>query len=131
MSTAVPTTIAAAEQRFAVAIDGAASPSALTSKEFLLSLPSGAYTTARTCSRGTRIFEWDTHVERTAASVEAMLNEADASPALLEGLARPERLRPRLEATVAAAKRQYLKAHGDEGELKLMESHPKVTKLNR
>ena len=118
MSTAVPTTIAA-EQRFAVAIDGAASPSALTSKEFLLSLPSGAYTTARTCSRGTRIFEWDTHVERTAASVEAMLNEADASPALLEGLARPERLRPRLEATVAAAKRQYLKAHGDEGELKL------------
>ena len=118
MSTAVPTTIAA-EQRFAVAIDGAASPSALTSKEFLLSLPSGAYTTARTCSRGTRIFEWDTHVERTAASVEAMLNEADASPALLEGLARPERLRPRLEDTVAAAKRQYLKAHGDEGELKL------------
>jgi branched-subunit amino acid aminotransferase/4-amino-4-deoxychorismate lyase len=119
MSTVVPTTIATAEPRFAVGIDGAASPSALTSKEFLLSLPSGAYTTARTCSRGTRIFEWDTHVERTAASVEAMLNEADASPALLEGLARPERLRPRLEATVAAAKRQYLEAHGDEGELKL------------
>ena len=118
MATVVPTTATTA-QRFVVAIDGAASPSALTSKEFLLSLPSGAYTTARTCSRGTRIFEWNTHVERTAASVAAMLNEADASPPLLEGLARPERLKPRLEATVAAAKRQYLKVHGDEGELKL------------
>ena len=118
MATVVPT-IVTADQRFVVAIDGAASPSALTSKEFLLSLPSGAYTTARTCSRGTRIFEWNTHVERTAASVAAMLNEADASPSLLEGLARPERLKPRLEATVAAAKRQYLEAHGDEGELKL------------
>lgn len=118
MATVVPP-IATTDRRFVVAIDGAASPSALTSKEFLLSLPSGAYTTARTCSRGTRIFEWNTHVERTAASVAAMLNEADASPSLLEGLARPERLKPRLEATVAAAKRQYLEAHGDEGELKL------------
>ena len=126
MATVVSAT--AAEQRFVVAIDGTASPSALTSKEFLLSLPSGAYTTARTCSRGTRVFEWNTHVDRTAASVAAMINEADASAApneadatmaLLEGLARPERLKPRLEATVAAAKKQYIDAFGDESELKL------------
>ena len=56
MATIVPTT-AIADQRFVVAIDGAASPSALSSKEFLLSLPSGAYTTAHTCSRGTHVFE--------------------------------------------------------------------------
>ena len=123
MATIVPTT-AIADQRFVVAIDGAASPSALSSKEFLLSLPSGAYTTARTCSRGTHVFEWNTHVERTAASVAAILNEADTSPSaatalLLDGLARPERLKPRLEATVSAAKRQYTEAFGNEGELKL------------
>eukprot|EP00908_Phaeocystis_cordata_P024402 Transcript_6860.p1 GENE.Transcript_6860~~Transcript_6860.p1 ORF type:complete len:264 (+),score=60.76 Transcript_6860:76-792(+) len=116
----------AADQRFVVAIDGSAAPSALTSKEFLLHSPSGAYTTARTCSGGTRVFEWDTHVERTAASVGAMLKEADSPPAaaataaLMEELAQAERLRPRLEATVSAAKRQFLETFGaDEGELKL------------
>ena len=37
-------------------------------------MPPGAYTTARTCNRGYRVFEWTTHIERTAASVAAMLD---------------------------------------------------------
>lgn len=125
-------TAAAAATKFAVAIDGAASTSQLSSKEFLLSQPSGAYTTARTCSNMKRVFEWTTHVDRTAASASAMLKgdgdsaeaastatESPSVQALLDELAQPERLRPRLEATVSAAKRQYINAFGAEGELKL------------
>lgn len=110
---------------FVVSIDGAAATSALTSKEFLLSQPPGAYTTARTCARGTRLFEWDTHVARTAASAEAMLADPTHSPpgelrvALLEQLAKPERLGKRLEATVRPAVRRYIDEHGDDTELKV------------
>ena len=124
------TAAAAASTKFVIAIDGAASTSQLSSKEFLLSQPSGAYTTARTCSDMRRVFEWTTHVDRTAASASAMLKGDDAPAstatttapsvqALLDELAQPERLRPRLEATVSAAKRQYIDAFGAEGELKL------------
>jgi len=106
-----------------VAIDGSAAASALTSKQFLLSSPAGAYTTARTCGNARRLFEWETHVTRTAASVEAMLsdptvNEQDR-PSLLAALAKPEALRPRLDATVSAAVREYKRTHGDGDELKV------------
>lgn len=116
-----------AATQFVVCIDGAATPSALTSKEFLLSNPSGAYTTARTCSQARRLFEWETHVPRTATSIEAMVlgekqtrdTAAPAASALLDALASPSALRPRLDATVAEAMRTYVAAHGDATELKV------------
>ena len=117
------TTAAAAAPKFVIATDGAAAPSTLTSKEFLLSLPNGAYTTARTCARARRIFEWETHVTRTASSVASMLDASGAPSAhnreLHAALATPEALRPRLDATVATAVRQYLGTHGDDDELKV------------
>lgn len=94
--------------------------SAESSKEFLLSRPSGAYTTARTCCGARRLFEWETHVSRTASSVSGMLKGAGVATApVLETLTQPEVLRPRLDATVAAAVREYVGAHGQEGELKV------------
>ena len=42
--------------------------STLTASAFLKSRPAGAYTTARTCSRGTRVFDLAHHVERLANS---------------------------------------------------------------
>lgn len=117
----------ASASQFVVCIDGAAAPSGLTSKEFLLSSPSGAYTTARTCSRARRLFEWETHVARTATSVEAMVlgekqtreTAPPAASALLDALATPAALRPRLDVTVASAMRTYVAAHGDDTELKV------------
>ena len=55
-------TTSASASPYIVAVDGVATASALTSKEFLLNSPSGAYTTARTCSQARRLFEWETHV---------------------------------------------------------------------
>ena len=100
--------------KFVVAVDGLASPSPETSKEFLLSRPAGAYTTARTCCSARRLFEWETHVQRTASSVAGMLGDDDDVE-----LAKPEVLRPRLDATVAAAVREYTATHGQDGELKV------------
>ena len=111
---------------FVVAYDGIASPSEMSSKDFLLNNPSGAYTTARTCSQARRLFEWDTHTTRTAASVEAMVlgdkTAADLSEqqaGVLAALATPSALSPRLDATVASAMRCYVDAHGYETELKV------------
>lgn len=92
-----------------VAYDGVASPSALDSKQWLLSQPNGAYTTARTCYSGRRIFEWETHVQRTASSARAMLGEAAGGNAA--ALLAPASLRPKLDATVAAAVREYRAEH--------------------
>ena len=114
---------ACAANKFVIATDGVASASSESSKDFLLSRPSGAYTTARTCSRGRRLFEWETHVGRTALSVAGMLTseveQGAAAAPLLETLTKPEVLRPRLDATVAAAVHEYMATHGEDGELKV------------
>jgi thiol oxidase len=102
---------------FVTSIDGRVAHVAQTSKEWLLSLPGGAYTTARTTCARRRIFEWDTHVARTASSAREMM-ESDA--ALLQShaaLTRPESLGPRLTAMVAAAIAEC--AHEAEEELKV------------
>jgi len=105
--------------RYVVAVDGEAAGSDLTSKEFLTSRPPGAYTTARTCTGGTRLFEWATHVRRTASSAAAMLAAGGgAIPDELAGLTQVGTLRPRVEATVAPAIREYTRAHGAGTELK-------------
>ena len=109
---------ASAANQFVVATDGQAVASSESSKEFLLSRPAGAYTTARTCCNARRLFEWESHVSRTASSVAGMLDGASAAPHL-DVLTRPEALRPRLDATVAAAVREYTARHGQEGELKV------------
>lgn len=96
---------------FVVAVDGVAAPSTESSKEFLLSRPSGAYTTARTACGGSRLFEWDTHVRRTAASIASMLGSS-GSAELKGALATPDALRLRLDVTVAAAVREFKAAHG-------------------
>ncbi|KAL1520678.1 hypothetical protein AB1Y20_022247 [Prymnesium parvum] len=119
--------VAITPPRVVVALDGVAALSQQPSKEFLLSQPAGAYTTARTCSGARRIFDWTTHIERTAASAAAMIRDAQSptspppemQPALLEQLGQPEQLRPRLEATVSAAVHKYCQAFGEEDELKL------------
>lgn len=104
--------------RFAAAHDGVASATDLPSKEWLLAQPRGAYTTARTCAGASRLFEWDTHVQRTADSAAAMLADevADGAAACEDGLraqvGRAELLRPRLDETVGAAVRAYLAARG-------------------
>mmetsp|Transcript_51557 Transcript_51557/g.118434 ORF Transcript_51557/g.118434 Transcript_51557/m.118434 type:complete len:356 (-) Transcript_51557:244-1311(-) len=115
-----------AKAPFVVAYDGVAAPSELSSKEFLLNNPNGAYTTARTCCQARRLFEWTTHTERTAASVEALVNgaktEADSSElvaTVLATLATPSALSPRLDATVSSAMRAYVDAHGCDTELKV------------
>eukprot|EP00537_Pseudo-nitzschia_pungens_P002656 CAMPEP_0172358452 /NCGR_PEP_ID=MMETSP1060-20121228/2762_1 /TAXON_ID=37318 /ORGANISM="Pseudo-nitzschia pungens, Strain cf. cingulata" /LENGTH=390 /DNA_ID=CAMNT_0013079663 /DNA_START=151 /DNA_END=1323 /DNA_ORIENTATION=+ len=56
-----------------ITVEGRASVTAMGSKEFLLSNPSGAYTTARTSGGGRSIFEWEAHVERTALSLASMM----------------------------------------------------------
>jgi thiol oxidase len=122
----------AMSQPFVVAVDGRAARSELSSKQWLVQSPKGAYTTARTCGEGTRIFEWDMHVERTAASAAAMLSggssAAAAPPAGAEELMSEElmssvgtaaALRPRLDESVAAAVRAYRGIHPGEGELKV------------
>ena len=103
--------------QFVVATNGVAATSAETSKDFLLSRPSGAYTTARTCATARRLFEWETHVGRTASSCAAMLGEGQTT--LSDALATPEALRPRLDETVGAAVKEYLSQHGDADELKV------------
>ena len=104
------------------------SATSLSSKKWLTQQPAGAYTTARTCAGGRRLFEWDTHVERTAASAAAMLGDptgvtapaASALPALLAALGRPEALRRRLDAAVSAAVCEYSASNGQPaGELKV------------
>ena len=60
-----------------MALNGVASPSALTTGEFLTQRDGpGVYTTARTCAGGQRLFEWNMHVQRTAASAAAVLKAA-------------------------------------------------------
>lgn len=110
-----------------VAIDGIASLSSQSSKEFLVERPFGAYTTARTCSRARRIFEWETHVHRTASSAAAMISDSSSPTApdpayqqsLLTELGTAAALRPRLESTVSAAVRTYCATFGQSNELKV------------
>ena len=118
MSTATAASTIAGKP-YVIAVDGVAAASAQDSKSFLLSKPGGAYTTARTCRNGRSVFEWETHVERTAASVEAML-DGKSAPALRAALASAPALRPRLDATVATAMREFLSSQSsDTDELKL------------
>lgn len=112
---------AAGVSTYVVGVDGDIAPSMLSSKQFLLESPNGAYTTARSCGGGKRLFEWDTHVQRTAQSAEAMLREAAPAnlPMLLDELGSVSNLKPRLEATVSGAMREYLETHGSDHELKV------------
>lgn len=111
--------------KFVVDVDGVTTTRDMTSKDFLLELPPGAYTTARTCAHGSRIFEWETHVARTAASIDSMLLDSSATVSsqsieqLRSALAAPQELRPRLDNSVAAAVSKYRQLHGDETELKI------------
>ena len=117
--------MSAAAPRFSVAFDGVAELSALSSKEWLLSRPGGAYTTARTCSRAQRLFEWETHVTRTASSARAMV-EAEADEARRASLLKTTadvtdaaRLRPRMTSTAAAAVDAWAAEYGPADELKV------------
>ena len=112
---------ACAAGQYVIATDGLAKSSTESAKEFLLSRPSGAYTTARTCCGATRLFEWETHVTRTASSVAGMLQgeEQKSAAGALEALSKPELLRPRLDATVSSAVREYESLNGKDGELKV------------
>ena len=67
------------------------------------------------------MFEWDTHVHRTAASAAEMLRQSGHPEAnrLIKELGNAATLRPRLDATVATAVRKYLSIHGDKNELKV------------
>jgi len=89
----------------------------MTSKDFLLSYPSGAYTTARTCCDGTRIFEWEAHIQRTASSVSSMMQENDNNDSdddrIQSTLTNPMSLRKRLDAIVRAAIIQYQETNSD------------------
>mmetsp|Transcript_5524 Transcript_5524/g.18286 ORF Transcript_5524/g.18286 Transcript_5524/m.18286 type:complete len:354 (-) Transcript_5524:323-1384(-) len=125
-----PSWLAAAcamSELFAVAVDGRAALLGVSSKQWLVESPKGAYTTARTCADGTRIFEWDMHVERTAASAATMLSgdssAAAALPAgveeLISSVGTAAALRPRLDQSVAAAVRAYRGIRPGGGELKI------------
>ena len=105
---------------FVVAVDGVAERTALTSKEWLTAGPSGAYTTARTCANGARLFEWDMHVARTAESVASMVAAAPsaAGAAAVAAAGTAAALRPRLEASVRAAVDAF-RADSDADELKV------------
>jgi len=110
--------------RFVVGVDGVASVVAINSKDWLLSMPDGAYSTARTCSNAKRLFEWDTHIARTASSARAMIESEAGGADLLQScapLTQPELLGPRLTKTVAAAMREWLGAspQADAPELKV------------
>ena len=107
---------------FVIAKDGRANPSSLTTKDFLVKNPSGAYTTARTTCDGKSLFEWDTHIDRTASSVAAMLSQSPDDPlnkCLMEKLGQSATLGPRIDSTVSAAVHQYIAAHGNDNELKV------------
>jgi len=87
-------------------------------------MPDGAYSTARTCSNAKRLFEWDTHIARTASSARAMIESEAGGADLLQScapLTQPELLGPRLTKTVAAAMREWLGAspQADAPELKV------------
>ena len=116
---------------YVVGVDGTATMTDELSRDFLLNRPNGAYTTARTCSNAKRLFEWRTHIERTACSAAAMIEEADeealssdssaaaGKQELLAELGDPSRLGPRIDGTVSAAIDSYVAAHGRERELKV------------
>ena len=62
----------------------AAAASDVTSKEFILKLPRGAYTTARTVGRSS-VFELETHLERLAISAQLMMDDDAAKAAPTAG----------------------------------------------
>jgi branched-subunit amino acid aminotransferase/4-amino-4-deoxychorismate lyase len=64
----------------------AAAASDVTSKEFILKLPRGAYTTARTVGRSS-VFELETHLERLATSAQLMMDDDAAKAAPTAGAA--------------------------------------------
>jgi len=99
---------------FAVAIETGAEPSHLTSKEWLAKTPFAAYTTART-HQG-KLFEWSTHVDRTAATILAMDPTPPARSLAEHG---GPFFRARLDGAAAAAISTYRALQGDAGEVKV------------
>lgn len=104
-SSTLSTDAAAVIMNNVIAMENEASVTPMGSKDFLLSNPSGAYTTARTCGGGNRIFEWEAHVERTASSLASILEEEAVERNCR--LSDPVLLRRRLDASVEEAVRLH------------------------
>lgn len=96
----------------------------MTSSELLLrnSSSSSVYTTARTCVGGSRILEWEAHVERTARSIGILLLEmATTNSSLLMSLSNPSNLRCRLDVPTKAAIKRYQQENNREDDNNGME----------
>jgi len=113
-ATTMATTATAATKNVVVLDGKQAEETTVTSKEFLLSNPSGAYTTARTCAGGTKIFEWEAHIERTAKSLASMMEQRESTTIASSRLSDPYVLRRRLDAAVEDAVRLHQRLHNDE-----------------
>ena len=105
---------------YAIAINGKAEITDVDAKSFLKTKPSGAYTTARTCCGGTRIFEWSAHVARTASTAAAMLGSIDTGSAqVVQCVGTADALRPKLDKNVAAAVAAYRSHHAKKKDCEL------------
>jgi hypothetical protein len=89
-----------------IAIAGVAFRAAapVSANAFVKALPRGAYTTARTCGGGRKVFEFTTHVERLVVSARLM--------GLEEGVLDVAAMRAALTASISAAVRHQWLAAG-------------------
>eukprot|EP00936_MAST-01D_sp_MAST-1D-sp1_P002815 g2815.t1 len=104
---------------FTVFKDGTAAPSSMSAKDFLLSQPRGAYTTARTFEQRS-IFELDAHMQRLAHSVWRMMQKGsgttaasgeDAADQTSDGALSESSLLPQLREPVLDAMRSAMTTH--------------------
>ncbi|RLN70963.1 hypothetical protein BBJ28_00019829 [Nothophytophthora sp. Chile5] len=93
--------VAAAKNGCAIACDSDAT-------SFLLAHPRGAYTAARTVHQ-TKVFDYEAHIQRLVNSTIAMQTEKELTPNAVE-----RELRPRTEATMAAAMQSFKGQFGAE-----------------
>ena len=114
---------------FTVFKDGTAAPSSMSGKDFLLSQPRGAYTTARTFEQRS-IFELEAHMRRLAHSVWRMMQKdsgaaasgEDAADAAGDSEASESSLLRQLREPVLGAMRSAMTTHmqqGSDDELKV------------
>jgi len=73
----------------------------MDSHSFLLNYPRGAYTTARTVNQKS-VFEFETHVKRTASSFQEIFHSLQNS-ALVQEFGKEENLRERMAASMSTA----------------------------
>lgn len=97
--------------------------STVSTNDFMLAMPQGAYTTARTTSGGGCLFERDLQVHRLATSVQHLLDRAPDSLSTngavrewYRAITDPDQLQPRLLALLRRG-REALRAHVGEGAL--------------